>query len=47
MLYGTSAKFMEYFGINDLSELPTPKDFAHEVNTIGENSDLKDADASE
>ncbi|MFO7256047.1 MAG: SMC-Scp complex subunit ScpB [Bacteroidota bacterium] len=45
MLYGTSQKFMEYFGINDLSELPTPKDFAHEVNTIGENMDLKDADA--
>jgi len=44
MLYGTSQKFMEYFGINDLSELPTPKDFAHEVNTIGENMDLKDAD---
>ena len=47
MLYGTSAKFMEYFGINDLSELPTPKDFAHEVNTIGENTDLKDTDAPE
>lgn len=47
MLYGTSQKFMEYFGINDLSELPTPKDFAHEVNTIGENLDLKDADTQE
>lgn len=45
MLYGTAQKFMEYFGINDLSELPTPKDFAHEVNTIGENTDLKDSDA--
>lgn len=37
ILYGTSPKFMEYFGINDLSELPTPKDFTQEVNTIGEN----------
>lgn len=42
MLYGTTAKFMEYFGINDLAELPTPKDFAHEVNTIGESSELSD-----
>ena len=36
IIYGTSQKFMEYFGINDLSDLPTPKDFAQEVNTIGE-----------
>jgi segregation and condensation protein B len=36
MLYGTSPKFMEYFGINDINELPTPKDFTQEVNTIGE-----------
>jgi segregation and condensation protein B len=27
---------MEYFGINDIAELPTPKDFTNEVNTIGE-----------
>ena len=39
MLYGTTPKFMEYFGINDLSELPVPKEAASEVNTIGENSD--------
>jgi segregation and condensation protein B len=39
MLYGTSVKFMEYFGINDLSELPTPKDFTTEENSIGENSE--------
>lgn len=36
ILYGTSPKFMEYFGINDLSELPTPKDFSVDDNTIGE-----------
>jgi len=42
MLYGTTVKFMEYFGINDLQELPTPKDFSSEVNTIGQNSDFKD-----
>jgi segregation and condensation protein B len=39
MLYGTSPKFMEYFGINDISELPMPKDFSNEANTIGETSD--------
>lgn len=36
ILYGTSSKFMEYFGINDLNELPTPRDFSIETNTIGE-----------
>ncbi|WP_305981863.1 SMC-Scp complex subunit ScpB [Roseivirga thermotolerans] len=35
MLYGTSEKFMDYFGINDLKELPTPKDFAQNDNEIG------------
>ena len=44
MLYGTTQKFMEYFGINDLLELPTPKDFTNEVNTIGENADVKEID---
>jgi segregation and condensation protein B len=28
---------MDYFGINDLKELPTPKDFSMDENTIGEN----------
>ena len=45
MLYGTTLKFMEYFGINDITELPVPKDFAGEINIIGENSDLKEPDA--
>ena len=35
LLYGTSNKFMDYFGINDLKDLPTPKDFATEENEIG------------
>ena len=40
LLYGTSDSFMEYFGINDLNELPTPKDFAPpDENTIGEERD--------
>jgi segregation and condensation protein B len=36
ILYGTSSKFMEYFGINALSELPQPKDFSQQDNQIGE-----------
>ena len=45
MLYGTTPKFMEYFGISDLTELPLPKEVSSEVNTIGESSDLKEPDA--
>lgn len=45
MLYGTTSKFMEYFGINELTELPVPKEFTGDVNTIGESSDLKESDA--
>lgn len=47
MLYGTTPKFMEYFGINDLNELPVPKEFTTETDTtstIGENTDLKETD---
>lgn len=39
MIYGTSDKFMEYFGINDMKDLPTPKDFANEENKIGEEGE--------
>lgn len=37
LLYGTSDKFMEYFGIGGLGELPVPKDFeVRDDNVIGE-----------
>lgn len=39
LLYGTSDNFMDYFGINDLKELPTPKDFSTESNAIGEEKE--------
>jgi len=39
ILYGTSSKFMEYFGINNLTDLPQPKDFFSEENQIGEEKD--------
>lgn len=35
LLYGTSEKFMDYFGIKDLSELPKPKEFRALDNSIG------------
>ena len=39
ILYGTSQRFMDYFGINELSELPTPTDFSQEENQLGEESE--------
>ncbi len=39
VLYGTSEKFMDYFGINDLKELPLPKDFPSSDNQIGNPSE--------
>src|SRR5690606_32703282 len=36
LLYGTSRKFMDYFGINSLKELPHPNDFLPEENQVGE-----------
>lgn len=41
ILYGTTAKFMEYFGINSLKDLPMPKDFSKDENEIG-NEDEKE-----
>ncbi len=38
LLYGTSDKFMDYFGINHLKDLPQPKDFHSEENQIGEET---------
>ncbi len=35
LLYGTTDFFMQYFGINSLQDLPTPKDFEKIHNTIG------------
>lgn len=39
LLYGTTDKFMEYFGINSLKELPTLKDFQENDNSIGDGQD--------
>ena len=39
ILYGTSPLFMDYFGINDINELPQMKDFANSSVSIGEQSE--------
>jgi segregation and condensation protein B len=39
LLYGTTDKFMEYFGINSLRELPTLKDFQEDENSIGDQQE--------
>jgi segregation and condensation protein B len=39
ILYGTSQRFMDYFGINELNELPTPTDFSHDENQLGEEKE--------
>lgn len=39
LLYGTSDKFMDYFGISSLKDLPQPKDILPEDNIIGDNNE--------
>jgi segregation and condensation protein B len=39
LLYGTTDFFMQYFGINDISDLPTPKDFGQKNNEIGQQEE--------
>ncbi|MEL7250061.1 MAG: SMC-Scp complex subunit ScpB [Bacteroidota bacterium] len=36
LLYATSAKFMDYFGLKSIEDLPQPKEFQEPDNTIGE-----------
>lgn len=42
LLYGTTEKFMDYLGINSLTDLPKPKDFKDEENSIGETPALEE-----
>lgn len=39
ILYGTSDKFLEYFGINSVADLPLPRDFSQEE---GEKKEMKE-----
>jgi len=40
LLYGTNEKFMDYFGLKDLTDLPKPKDFRDIENSVGEQPGL-------
>ncbi len=39
IIYGTSPNFIDYFGLNDLNELPTLKDFEQKENKIGDEKE--------
>ncbi|MEY3052859.1 MAG: hypothetical protein RLY31_2644 [Bacteroidota bacterium] len=41
LLYGTSVRFMDYFGLNSLDDLPKPKDFKEPLQEIGERAPLE------
>ncbi|QWG09143.1 SMC-Scp complex subunit ScpB [Flammeovirga kamogawensis] len=40
MLYGTTDKFLEYFGISSLKDLPSPKEFSEEDLGDGPDDDV-------
>ena len=43
LLYGTSEKFMDYFGLKSLKDLPQPKDFKDADNEIGEQAPIEES----
>ncbi len=43
LLYGTTDKFMDYLGINNIQDLPKPKDFKEIENTVGEVPTLEES----
>ena len=46
LLYGTSIRFMDYFGIKSLDELPKPKDFKEPEHEIGERAPMEEESGS-
>ncbi|MBK8702218.1 MAG: SMC-Scp complex subunit ScpB [Saprospiraceae bacterium] len=42
LLYGTSTKFMEYFGLRSMEEMPKPKEFKLPDNEIGEQAPIEE-----
>ncbi|MEM6316894.1 MAG: SMC-Scp complex subunit ScpB [Bacteroidota bacterium] len=42
LLYGTSEKFMDYFGLKSLEDMPKPKDFKEPDNEIGEQAPIEE-----
>lgn len=47
ILYGTSDRFMDYFGINSIKDLPTPKDFTPPENEIGSQESQESEETAE
>jgi len=43
LLYGTSSKFMDYFGLKSLKDLPKPKDFKEPDSEIGEQAPIEES----
>jgi segregation and condensation protein B len=42
LLYGTSIKFMDYFGLKSMDDLPKPKDFKEPDSEIGERAPIEE-----
>jgi segregation and condensation protein B len=42
LLYATSNKFMDYFGLKSIKDLPKPKDFQETENVIGEGPPIEE-----
>ena len=42
LLYGTSQKFMDYFGLKNIDDLPKPKDFKEPEQQIGEVAPIEE-----
>ena len=42
LLYATSGKFMDYFGLKSMDDLPKPKEFSNLENSIGEHAPIEE-----
>ena len=42
LLYGAGDKFMNYFGLKSIKDLPQPKEFKDPENLIGESEDIEE-----
>jgi segregation and condensation protein B len=42
LLYATSGKFMDYFGLKSMDDLPKPKEFSSPENSIGEHAPIEE-----
>ena len=47
LLYGTSEKFMDHFGMKDLNDLPKLKDFREPESEIGEQAPIEEEEPPE